>query len=514
MQETLAAITRFFQQERVQSATAVLLGVLMVPAFAPFHLWPLAVLSLAGAFLLWRGHSPRRALFLGWLYGVGMFGAGTYWTYISLHQYGEVPLPLALLLMAGLVAAMAAFPAVVAWAAARLAPEAGWRREAVILPALWGLLEWVRGWFLSGFPWLSVGYSQTDAPLAGLAPVAGIYALGALLALSAGLILLLARGGWLQRLIPGAALAVIWTAGVLLQPLEYSSPTGEPVETAMIQGNISQDRKWLPEERDRTIDLYRDYTREYWDQADVIVWPEAALPVLYHEVAHSVLRPLEEESIEKGTDLLMGILSFEEGRYYNNILQLGESRRVYRKHHLVPFGEFFPVPDFIREWMRLMNLPHSDFDRGARDQDLLEMAGHPIGASICYETVFASHIIRPLPEGRMLVTVSNDAWFGDSIAPHQHLQIARMRSIETRRPMIRATNNGISAFIDHHGQIIDTFPQFEEGVLVGSVQPREGATPYVRMGNWPVVILLSLVLLLGARPWRMHLSWPAFLKKH
>lgn len=489
------ALRSRLRQPRVESALSLLAGAAMVTAFAPFHAWPMAVIGLAAAFWLWRGQAPRRALWLGWLFGLGMFGAGTYWLYVSLHVFGGVPLPLALILMAALVGFLALFPAVIAWLAARLEPQGTWRRELLLLPALWGLAEWVRSWFLSGFPWLAVGYSQTESPLAGFAPISGVYVLGALLALSAGLLLVLARQrGW-SRGLPVAGLALLWLSGAGLQQLEYGQPQGPAVETAIIQGSVPQDRKWLAEERDPTIELYSDLTRQHWDEADLIVWPEAALPVLYHEVAQSVIDPLEEEAREQETDLVMGILSREQGRFYNNILGLSEERSIYRKHHLVPFGEFFPVPDFIREWLRLMNLPHSDFERGGRDQDPLSLRSRDAAPSICYEDVFPRHIIRPVPESGMLLNVTNDAWFGESIAPHQHLQIARMRSIETRRPMIRAANTGISAFIDAHGHIEQRYPQFETGVLSGTVQPREGSTPYVVTGNGPGVILMGLVLL-------------------
>jgi apolipoprotein N-acyltransferase len=381
--------------------------------------------------------------------------------------------------------------------AAWLTPARGWRRELVVLPALWALGEWFRGWVLSGFPWLSAGYSQIDSPMAGLAPVIGIYGLGLLLALSAGLLLRLLDGPWPSRVVAAAAGVLLWGTAAAAATVEWTRSEGEPLRVAIIQGNVSQDRKWLPEERWPTIRLYTEHTRALWDDADLIVWPEAALPVLYHQIRHSVLEPLGEEAREHGTEVIMGILTQDqaEGHYHNTILRLAESPQFYRKRKLVPFGEFFPVPNFVREWMRLMNLPYTDFQRGEKMQDPIEVFGHKIGASICYEDVFPRQVNRPLPQARMLVNVSNDAWFGDSIAPHQHLEIARMRSLETGREMIRATNTGISAFIGHRGQVRDTYPQFRTGVLQGEVQPREGTTPYVLLGNWPVV--LGALLMLG-----------------
>jgi len=482
------------RRPRVESLLSVLAGVVLVGAFAPFGLWPLAVVSLVAAFWLWSGHGPRRSLWLGWLFGVGLFGAGTYWLYETLVFFGNVPLPLALALMGGLVCFLALYPALVAWGAARLAPEADWRRELVLLPALWGFAEWFRGWFLTGFPWLSVGYSQTDSPLAGFSPVIGIYGLGFLLALSAGLLLQFLRHHHRARLPAAAGFLALWLTAAGLSQIEWSEPDGEMQKAALIQGSVPQDRKWLPEEREPTIQLYQDLSEPYWGEVDVIIWPEAALPVLYHQVRHRILDPMTERAQETGTDVLMGILSQDmEGQFYNNVLQLDEEHRFYAKHQLVPFGEFFPVPNFVREWLRVMSMPYSDFERGGRDQDLLDIGGRPVGTSICYEDVFPRVIRPPFPEAGLLVNVSNDAWFGESIAPHQHLQIARMRSLESSREMLRATNTGISAIIDHRGKIRVDYEQFRTGALLGEFQFRSGATPFVVMGNWvnvPVFLLM------------------------
>ncbi|MDQ2069910.1 apolipoprotein N-acyltransferase [Natronospira bacteriovora] len=494
-------ILEWARRPRQESLLSLAAGAVMVLSFAPFGLWPLAVVGLVAAFWLWNGHGPRRAFWLGWLFGVGLFGAGTYWLYETLVFFGNVPLPLAIAMMVALVCFLALYPALVAYLAARLAPAPDWRRELVLLPALWGFSEWFRGWFLSGFPWLSVGYSQTDSVMAGFAPVVGIYGLGFLLALSAGLILQFLRHHRRARLPAAAAFLALWLGGLGLQQLEWSQADGEPQLAALVQGNVPQERKWLPEEREPTIELYQSLSEPYWGKVDVIIWPEAALPVLYHQVRQRVLEPMTRRSQETGTEVLMGILSQDrDGQFYNNILQLDEEHRFYAKHQLVPFGEFFPVPDFVREWMRVLSMPYSDFERGGRDQPLLDIGGRPMGASICYEDAFPRVIRPPFPEAGLLVNVSNDAWFGESIAPHQHLQIARMRSIETRREMLRATNTGISAIIDHRGKVRERYEQFRTGTLVGEYQFRTGATPFVLTGNWiNVPVFLGLIGWIGWR---------------
>ncbi|MCP1728559.1 apolipoprotein N-acyltransferase [Natronospira proteinivora] len=497
----MSQLQEWVRRPRNESLLSVASGVLLVGAFAPFGLWPLAVVALAGAFWLWSGHGPRRAFWLGWLFGLGSFGAGTYWLYVSLHVFGNVPLPLAIGLMVALICFLSLYPALVAAIAGRLAPEAGWRRELLLLPALWAFAEWFRGWFLTGFPWLSVGYSQVDSPLAGLAPVIGIYGLGFVLALSAGLLLQFLALHHRRRLPPAAAFLALWLAAAGLAQVEWTEADGEPQRAALLQGSIPQDRKWDPEERQPTIDLYREMTEAHWDLADVIIWPEAALPVLYHQVRFQVLDPLAEEAAAHDTELFMGMLTREvEGHFYNTILKLdADEHHFYRKNQLVPFGEFFPVPDFIRNWMRMMSLPYSDFERGGKDQTPLQLGGRPIAASICYEDVFPREIRRPLPEASLLVNVSNDAWFGDTIAPHQHLEIARMRSLEMGREMLRSTNTGVSAIIGHRGEVRERLPQFETDALVGEFQHRRGATPFAVIGNW--VNVPVFLVLIGVGGW-------------
>lgn len=498
-------ILNWARSPKTESLLSLAAGALLVLAFSPFGIWPMAALSLAATFYLWQEHAPRRAFWLGWLFGLGAFGAGTYWLYVSLHVFGQVPLPLAILLMGLLVCFLALYPAVVAALAARLTPSPGWRRELLVLPALWAAMEWFRGWFLTGFPWLAVGYTQTDSPLAGAAPVIGVYGLSFLVALSAGLVLRFLANRSRARLPAAAGVLAIWLATFGLGQIEWTQPVGPERTAALVQGNVSQDEKWLPEEREPTIELYRRLSEPHWGQADTIIWPEAALPFLHHQIRTRVIDPLAERADESGTDFLMGILTREpNGDFYNTVRQVHGEERFYRKNQLVPFGEFFPVPGFVREWLRLMNLPYSDFQRGSRDQTPLTLDGRPVATSICYEDVFPRVIYPPMPEAGLLVNVSNDAWFGESIAPHQHLQIARMRSLETGREMLRTTNNGITAVIDHKGQVRARFPQFEAGVLEARYQHREGATPIVITGN--LVLLPVLILLVGVGGfWRRRL---------
>jgi len=476
---------------------ALFAGLLMVPAFAPFDLFWLAPLSLLALLILIHHCTPRQALAIGYVFGLGCFGAGVYWVYISMHTFGGAPAPLAAVMTVALIACLAIYPALVAWLLVRFWPSASATRHLLAFPALWTLAEWLRSWLFSGFGWLSTGYSQLDTPLAGFAPVGGVLLLSLLVALSAGLIWQLWH--WRHRLwLSGVALLLlilVWAGGALLERVQWSQPAGDPLSVALVQGNVPQDKKWLPEMRRPTLERYRDLTLEHLGR-DLIVWPEAALPVLFNHVADEYLEELNQALARYGSDLLMGILVRDYARdaEYNTILAMGEPYQFYTKHHLVPFGEFFPVPAFVRRQMALLNLPYTGFERGSPRQPPLRVAGIRIAASICYEDIFGAWFAGTVVNADMLVNVSNDAWFGDSIAPAQHLQIARMRALENGRWMLRATNTGITAIIDHRGRVVRAKQQFETGVLTGEAYPYQGMTPYTRRGDLPLLLVMFVAL--------------------
>ena len=358
------------------------------------------------------------------------------------------------------------------------------------------LFEWVRGWFLTGFPWLYLGHSQIDAPLAGLAPVLGVYGVSWATAFSAGLIVtaILDRRGTLSRLRYIAVLLVIWVTAGLLNMQQWTQPVGTPLKVSLIQGNIAQDVKWAPEVLAPTLELYLRLTREHWD-SDLIVWPETAMPLFYHE-ARTFVDNLAAEARDHGADVLFGLPVLDEStqRYYNSMMSVGRHTAFYHKSHLVPFTEYLPMKNVLESVVDFLQVPMSDFSKGGINQRPLAVAGQKAAISICYEAAFGEEVIRQLPEATFLVNVSNDAWFGGSIGPHQHLQITRMRALETGRPLLRTTNTGITAIVAPNGKLQALVKQFEVQVLTGTMQPMSGATPYVRIGNLPVVVLLILIL--------------------
>jgi apolipoprotein N-acyltransferase len=466
---------------------ALALGMLLPLAFAPFDVRPLAPLCLAGLFLLWEDERPRVAAAQAFCFGFGAFLVGLHWLYISLHTFGKAPLVVALPLMLALIAVLAGYLAALGYLVNRWFPTRGLVRWLLVLPAAWCLVEWLRGWVLGGFPWLAIGYSQIDTPLAGLAPVAGVYALSFVAALTAGALVALVRGSTLQRTAGVALVAILWLASGALRAHEWTQSSGPRVSVALVQGGITQDRKWLPEELEPTKALYQALTEEHLD-AELIVWPEAAVPQLLDELG-DYLGPIFDDVRERGHAILLGAVEYDAAadKYYNSVIGYDGTLSRYRKRHLVPFGEFFPVPAFVRQWLRLMSLPYTDFARGDPGQAPLALDGQHIGVSICYEDAFGEELIGVLDRATLLANVSNDAWFGGSVAPHQHLEIARMRALEAGRYLVRVTNTGVTAVIAANGAVEQRIPQFDPGVLEGSVQPRTGLTPYARTGNVVIV---------------------------
>lgn len=476
---------------------ALAAGAVLPLAYAPFEIFPVALLSVAALFFLWRGQSPRRAAARGYWYGLGQFGVGVSWVWVSIHDFGGIGPLSALLFTALFIAVLACFPALLGYLLARSAQREVSPALAYLslYPAGWTLSEWVRSWFLSGFPWLNLGYSHIDTPLAGWAPVLGVYGVSWIVAFTAGTLIFIAvQKTRRPRLGALGGIALLWGSGILLQTIAWTTPAGSPIRASLIQGNIPQDIKWSAEMIQPTLEIYARLTHEHWD-SQLIVWPETAIPLFYHQV-EPYLDALAAQARAHGADLLIGlpVLDPDTQRYYNGMVSVGSTRAFYYKHHLVPFTEYLPLKEVLGSLVNVLNVPMSDFSAGAAYQTPLKVAGVRVGISICYEDAFGEETIRALPEATVLVNVSNDAWFGASIAPAQHLQMARMRALETGRPLLRATNTGLTAFISPQGKVMQQAPQFHSTVLTGHITPMQGATPYARVGNWAVVGGLVVLL--------------------
>jgi apolipoprotein N-acyltransferase len=480
---------------------AIAAGVVLPFAFAPFGFFWLAPFSYALLLIAWRDKAPRRAFALGTLYGLASFLPGLHWIYFSVHDVGQLPVATSVVLTVALPAVLALYIGCAGAIAALSLPTTGLVAWLAALPALWVLVEWLRGWLFTGFGWLAAGYSQTDSWLIGYAPVLGVYGMSAAVLVSAGCVTAFVVGRNRERIIAAVVLVAVWGMGYLLTTPRYTTANAEPRTVALVQGAIPQTYKWEPEQLPATIALYRRLTESSYGQ-DLIIWPEAAIPDFF-ERWRTPLTAIAADAAPRGSALMLGILDVDaETRAGQNVLvAMTDPPSVYVKRHLVPFGEFYPVPGFVREWLRLNNLPSTDMTAGEPDQPPLSIAGERIAVTICYEDLFGAEQLHSLPDATLLVNVANDAWFGDSIGPHQHLQIARVRAAEAGRYLLRATNTGVSAVVDPAGAIVATLPSFQAGVLTATVRGHVGRTPYARWGNYAVVLGASLVLA-AALGWR------------
>ncbi len=473
---------------------ALAAGVLTTLTASPFELWWLGPVAVGLVYLGLHGLTPGQAALRGWCYGVGLFGSGASWVYVSIHDYGYTGAPLALFLTGLFVAGLALFLAATLWLY-RLVT--GPRLAFLSFAGAWVLGEWLRTWLFTGFPWLLLGSAHVDSPLAPWAPIGGVYLLSLITALTGTLGVECLRRRWWAA----APIAVLWLAPLAL-PAQWTTPAGDPLRVALLQGNLPQLIKWTPEGQREAARTYRTLTLAQPDDVDLIVWPEAALPMLEEE-ARPILERVQS-NLAPDTALLTGILQRDgSGLYYNSVIGLGNAEGEYRKAHLVPFGEYLPLESLLAGTIAFFDLPMPTMTPGAEGQGPIRAAGTTIGNAICYEIIYADRVAEQARGAELLLTVSNDTWFGRSIGPLQHLQMARLRALENGRYLIRATSNGVTAIVDPQGRVTAHAPQFETASLSGEAVPMAGLTPYTRTGSWPAWLLAALMVLPGLRPKRL-----------
>ncbi|MDG1310744.1 MAG: apolipoprotein N-acyltransferase [Porticoccaceae bacterium] len=474
-------------------------GALMPLALAPFSIWPIAIFSMAVLFWALENQTPKQAFIKASIFGFGLFFAGVSWVYVSIHDHGYIAAPLAFLgtiLFCLFLALIFAAP----FSLSALFPKSP---SSVLLglPAVWVLSEWLRGWILTGFPWLYAGYSHTDTWLNGWAPLGGVLLLSYICALTAAVLAQLVFRKQLGRstIIAGSLVLATTVAGYFLQKVDWTQPTGTELSVVLIQPNVEQEDKWSLAEQGSILDRLVAQTEPHWG-ADIIIWPEGAIPALPRQIMDYLLEVDGKAKVNQ-TTLLTGIPTQDprNRRYFNSMLALGDSRGQYDKTRLVPFGEYVPLEGLLRGVNRFFDLPMSSFSLGAADQSLLTAKGEKIATAICYEIAYPNLVGNTAATATMILTVSNDAWFGRSIAPQQHMQMARMRAIENAKPLMRGTNNGVSALVDYRGTMFQQLEQFTATELSGTIRPRAGQTIFTQLGSWPIVIasLLMCAGLLG-----------------
>jgi apolipoprotein N-acyltransferase len=475
----------------LQLFLSLIAGSLLPLAFAPFEFYPLAIICPAVLLWLWLHGTTKQAFWRGYLFGLGFFGVGVSWVYISIHQFGGANIALAFFITALMIGFLALFPATQGYLLTRF-----FSRNNIFLafPALWVLLEWLRSWIFTGFPWLLLGASQTPSPLRGFAPLIGEYGLAFLVTLSSALlVLIIINKKFLYRLFIIFLLLLIWLSGFFLTKIHWTQPQGKPIKVALVQGDIPQQLKWTPEYVQLTLQRYYQFTQQHWD-SDLIIWPETAVPLLQTQ-AQDFLSRIDREAKQHHATLITGIPIQQNFNYYNAMMVLGKGQGVYLKRHLVPFGEYVPLLDWLGGVLGFLNIPMSDLSAGPLQQPLLQADSFTIAPFVCYEIVYEQLALQDLPKANLLITVSNDAWFGHSFAAAQHLQIGQLRALETGRYHLFVTNSGITAIIDPQGKIQAALPSFQSAVLTGVIQPMIGVTPIAEMGIIPVIVLMFVLLI-------------------
>lgn len=483
--------------KQVMNITAALLaGALLPLAFAPYDLPFMALLSPVIFLLIIRPLTPSKAALIGYAFGWGYFGHGVYWVYFSIHHFAHAPLWLAVIIMLGMVAILALYMALFAYLMNRFFKQRLAVRYLLALPSLWVGLEALRGVLFTGFPWLSLGFSQIDTWLSSWGPIVGVLGLSWFVAVSVGTIMyVLSAAEKRHKLLATSLIIVGWLGGFVLNDINWTQPAGAPIKVALLQGNIPQEIKWLRSFRQKNIDIYMQMTRQQQD-VDLIVWPETSVPAFFHRVKDTLIPALKSEAEQHHRDVILGLPVMPAGgsHYYNGLHSVRYSDDFYLKRHLVPLGEYMPLKPLSTIILDFLKIPMSDFSAGSDEQVLLQGAGYPFASSICYEDVFQQTSIDGLPQAAYLVNVSNDTWFGDTIAPYQHLQMARMRALESGRYLLRSTNTGITAIVDSTGQITHQAPMFKRVAVNGEIIPLKGATPFVQGGWWLFLIIIVLMV--------------------
>lgn len=484
----------------IKAIAAWISGALLVFTFAPFN-WPVITFPVLAALLFfWHNASRKQAFALGFYFGLGFFGSTVSWVYISLHNFGQAPFWLAILLTILFIAYLALFPAFCGYLLARFFTKNILSKYLLAFPGLWVLTEWLRGWFLTGFPWVFIGYSQTQGFLKSFAPMVGVYGISWLIACLSGLLaaIFLMKKSWRSCFFMIVILMGIIGTSYFLSRVQWTQPISSPIPIALLQGNISQTVKWQAEQIPKTLAIYQNLINEA-KTSQLIVLPEAALPLTQIQATH-YLENLAKQARLQPRSLIIGIPVVENQSFYNGALALGETTAVYHKRHLVPFGEYMPLR-FLLNWLNhYILIPMADFSVGAKKQPPFYVLNHvELAIYICYEIAYPELVRSDFPAAQAILVLSDDSWFGNSFASAQHLQIAQMRALETGRYAMVSTNDGLTAIIDPQGKITAIAPPKIRMVLSGEIRAMSGTTPWIAWGIhgvlWLNLILLGLAWL-------------------
>lgn len=477
--------------------TTCITGCATTLAFAPFGVSLLAYPLLAWLFITWYYASLKRAVWRGYLFGVGFFSTGISWIYVSINTYGTASIWLSLLITIIFILFMAIFYGLKAFCCKFLLNHMCQLRIVLIFPSVWVIIEILRGWLLTGFPWLYIGYSQTNTLIDHYASIGGIYAV-TLITVYISMIPLI----WLvsNSLVRIAFMVIssilLLVGGYYLQNHLWTQPLKDSVQVTLIQGNYPQEKKWNETHFNEILQSYYHMTRQHL--SPLVFWPENAIPAFKRQIP-DYLHKIQKLGKKHHTAILTGlpIASKNGAKWYNGAMVLGYGHGQYLKKQLVPFGEYIPLAFLFEPLMQYFNIRMANFSPGKHDQKLLKMQQYEVALAICYETAFPNLIRQQTKHADFMALISDDAWFGHSIGPWQHLEIAQIRAIENGRYLMHTTNNGVTAIINPHGQVIEKAPQFTQTVITDRVKPVKGTTPWQRYGLLPLLMSLILFLLLA-----------------
>jgi apolipoprotein N-acyltransferase len=480
---------------------ALLAGAAMTYGFAPYYVGIAPMISCAVFLGALKNQSAKKSFLIGWLYGLGMFGTGVSWIYVSIHDFGNASPVLASVITLGFVMGMAFYPAILGSLLGKFFPKQNAVRCIFAFPALWVIFEILRGWFLTGFPWLYVGYAEMGNHLSTFAPVGGVWLVSWMTVLFASLAYTLVdylydhgKSGWV-KLGFVAGMFAIWAGAFTLTRIDWTLESAQKLDVALIQGNIPQLVRWDPDHISNIVRTYEVLTQQGLDK-NVIIWPEAAIP-LQLPLSAPLFKRMDNLLKSHNTALIAGVpTELPDGHhFYNSLVTAGNAQGVYHKENLVPFGEYVPFEGTLRGLIGFFDLPMSSMVSGPGNQGPLVAQGYTFAPAICYEIAYPMFVQKMGKDSDFILTVSNDAWFGNSIGPAQHLQIAQFRALEMGKYLLRATNTGYTAIVGPNGDIRTISPKFEKNVLTGTVAVMVGSTPWSRLGAWPVIAGLALTLL-------------------
>ncbi len=504
MRQHTAAIAHAFQGPTTKThggiryyLRAFISGLLLSLGFAPFHLPGLAFLSLALLFLQLSSSTPKKGLIKGFWFGVGFLGLGTSWVYNSVHIYGNMNFFVSLLLTALFVSAYSLYFAIFGWLFTTLSHRLSKTIAPFIFGSLWFFIEYARATWLTGFPWLLVGFGQIDSPLKHLLPIFGVLGVSGITALLGGILGLAIQKDTPKRFVWLGLFVLCLLLPNTLASIHWTTTQSEPLSIRVIQANLAMRDKWDAQFYDRIQTYYSRAIEKALPKADLVILPESAIPMPSH-YASEFLDPVHTKALAQKKGVLLGMPHpnrEDNTRYHNALLALGDAHGAYLKRHLVPFGEYIPKP-FLNITQRL-GLPDPHMATGASQQAPIQFKQYRIAALICYELAYPHLIRTTLPASDLIVSLSDDGWFGHSFAMHQHLQMAQALSKQTGKYQVFANNNGRSALIDANGTLINSLPAFEQGTLKGRIYPASGQTPWANYGIQPAVILFGMLLLFG-----------------